>query len=146
MNFMNVSAAQVQKNRQGIKAMWKKIPDKWLNLGAYFVVGGSEAPRHRLLKECDGKGGPHNTCGAVGCFAGWNWTYHPYQAWCKRNKLTIGCTENLDVYLGLRQGGHSLWRGRLDYQITQREEVGQRLKELSKAKVYEVVQRTRPDR
>ena len=142
---LQVSAKQVQKNREGIKAMWKKIPSKWVELDT-FIASNQPSPsghdyiRSELVKICDGKGGPHNPCGAVGCFAGWNWMYHPYQAWCNRRKLMIANTRNLSVYLGLEVGEHRYFNGRNQRHMTEKQEVNARIKELMKENIIDYPQ------
>tara|TARA_R110000772_G_scaffold267971_3_gene393562 strand:+ start:6778 stop:7227 length:450 start_codon:yes stop_codon:yes gene_type:complete len=131
MKTLIVKPAQAKKNREGIQELWKRIPTKWIDLDTYLGVHGDRSiSRDKLVVECDGKDGPHNTCGAVGCFAGWNWTYHPYQQWCKRNKVEITSVYTLDIYLGLHQHCHRLWASRQDHEITVRAEVKQRISKL----------------
>ena len=143
---IQVSAKQVQKNREGIKARWKKIPAKWVELDTFIAstklnpVTGMEYGRPTLVKICDGKTGPHNPCGAVGCFAGWNWMYHPYQAWCRRNSLTIPTTVNLSVYLGLQVAQHSYFAGRDRRDMTEKQEVNVRIKGMMKELIVDYPQ------
>jgi len=127
---MLVSEKQVLKNRQGIKDLWKRIPAKWVNLDTFFRVEG-ESDKSKIARMCDGKDGPHNECGAVACFAGWSWTYHPYQQWCNRNQYQIASTKNLSIYLGLDNDDHMLFTGRQNegWQ-TRKQEVKQRIKTL----------------
>jgi hypothetical protein len=139
--FLKVSAMQVQKNREGIRDMWKKIPGKWIELDTFlyshqYDPDGTQRTRHELAKICDGKGGPHNTCEAVGCFAGWNWTYHPYQNWCKRHDLLLGSTANLAVFLGLEHQNHPLFDGRHHYDMSQNKDVTSRIKDMMDMPVY----------
>ena len=143
---LHVSAKQVQKNREGIKQMWKGVPGEWIELDTYIASNalndeGVPLSRAALVELCDGPDGPHNTCGAVGCFAGWSWMYHPYQAWCRRNGVTIACTANLSVYLGLEVNGHAYFTGR-DYrcEMSQKKEVTQRINELMHDEIVEYSQ------
>lgn len=150
MGLLNVSAAQVRKNRRGIAEMWERIPAKWIELDTFLAsdehnpkdLDDGEYSRTDLVKMCDGKDGPHNECGAVGCFAGWNWTYHPYQTWCRRHKLTIASTTNLSIYLGLQVSDHGLFDGRHNRHLKQSEqdEVKDRVKELLRMSIFEDVQ------
>lgn len=130
--YLKVSKAQVTKNRKGIQAMWHNIPQGWVNLNDYLT--NDQYDRPHLLKVCDG---PNNPCGAVGCFAGWNWVYHPYQNWCRKHKIQIDSVMNLNIYLGLQYDGHSLWQSRQNREITQREEVNNRLARLLTMDIYD---------
>ena len=67
MLLISVTAKQVQKNREGIKAMWAKIPVKWVMLDTFLYSRqfskrtGEQYTKDELARKCDGKGGPHNT-------------------------------------------------------------------------------------
>ena len=148
-----VSEAQVRKNRLGIQTMWKKIPKAWVDLGVYLEVlyddGLVEAPEIRKKKEtalvlaCDGKDGPHNPCGAVGCFAGWNWTYHPYQQWCTRQKLVINSVVNLSIWLGLDWVNHDFFDMAHMEDLSPRAEVNHRIKLLLRMPIETTPQKAR---
>lgn len=158
MSNYYVTEKQVLKNRAGITEMWKtKIKPSWVDLDTIL-----EAPdpndktdligEEVLAHKCDGKGGPTNTCGAVGCFAGWNMTYHPYQQWCRRVNLDITSFDSLSVYLGLPHfdaldvktlthhddvpDWHDLFSERENYSISQWKEVNHRIKKMNKMDVY----------
>jgi hypothetical protein len=133
--YLKVNTAQVTKNRNGIVAMWENIPEEWVDLNTYLRDG--HYPMRHLLTICDGKDGPNNPCGAVGCFAGWNWTYHPYQNWCRKHKIEIDFIVNLDIYLGLQIGRHTLWMSRENRESPQREEVNNRLARLLIMDIYD---------
>jgi len=124
--MLMISAKQVQKNREGIKEMWKRIPKKWIDLGTFLEAKGLEHENEVALK-CGGKGGPHNECEAVACFCGWNWTYYPYQQWCKRHMLDIASPTNLSIFLGLEVNNHRLFATRQNYGISVKQEVRQRI-------------------
>ena len=152
MKTMKLTEKQVRKNRAGIKAMWKRIPSKWIYLDAFLFSQQinlrsqtRQYSREELAKKCDGPDGPKNPCGAVGCFAGWGWTYHPYQTWCSRNKLAVSSTTNLGVWLGLHNGKHELFTSRLNAgSQTQRQEVQGRIKSMMFMDVHWLYQEVEP--
>ena len=133
--YLKVGKAQVTKNRKGIAALWQKIPDSWVNLNDYMT--NDEYNREHVLKVCDGKDGPKNPCGAVGCFAGWNWMYHPNQNWCRKHKIQIDSIMNLNIYLGVQHDGHGLWYSRQVGHITHRQEVDERIATLLRMDIYD---------
>ena len=66
--------------------------------------------------------------------------YHPYQNWCRRNKLTIAATGNLSVYLGLAVGEHSYFSGRNHRAMTEKQEVNARIKDMMKENIIDYPQ------
>lgn len=150
MKMIKVADAQVVKNRKGFKAMWRKIPASWIYLDSYLSsreidprATNGRYSREVLAQKCDGVGGPHNPCGAVGCFAGWGWTYHPYQLWCKRHRVKVTSSRNLGVWLGIGTERHELFSARQDAGTkTERQEVLDRIKILMKMPIYEYEQET----
>ena len=136
---LKVTKSQALKNRQYIKELWKKVKPAWVDLNEYLVSLDpqlEDCDDEELAIKCDGKNGPTNTCGAVGCFAGWNWTSYHYQQWCRRNSLDIANTDNLNVWLGLEAGSNHFWEPRMHPTMTQHQEVKDRLKALLKMPVY----------
>jgi hypothetical protein len=137
--YLRVGKAQVTKNRKGIAELWSRINPQWVDLNDY-LCNDKDSRRH-LLKVCDGKDGPNNPCGAVGCFAGWNWTYHPYQNWCRKHKIQIDSVSNLNIYLGVKHDSHGLWHSRhMDLDMSHMEEVRLRLVNLLKMDIYDEAQ------
>jgi hypothetical protein len=138
--FLRVTKKQALKNRQYIKALWTRVKPQWVHLDTFFR-GYTDDTRDmrpgQLAAVCDGKNGPHNTCGAVACFAGWNWTEHHYQNWCRKHGLEVGSTTNLDIWLGLKHDTHSYYDSRTNEEVTEYKEAKLRLKQLLKEPVYD---------
>jgi len=128
-----ITEKQVLKNRAGITKMWKKIPKSWIDLDTYLCAMGIGS--EEVLRICDGPKGPKNECGAVGCFVGWNCTYHPYQRWCKTRGLKIRSESNMSIFLGLKMG-HDLFLPRTDTNIAQEQEVTQRITQMNRMSIY----------
>lgn len=139
---MHVSAAQVKKNRKGIAKLWEIIHPVWVDLDDFIWIPRERNDRttcthEETVRKVSGKQGPKNECGATGCFAGWNWTYPPYQRWCRKHLMRVASTQNLSIYLGLHDHEHSFFSTSDNISgLSEYEEVQQRIKDLLVYPIY----------
>ena len=139
---MLVRPNQAKKNRESVREMWKGIPREWVELNTIMRASDMDHALYDrddyvIAEACGGRGGPHNECGAVGCFGGWIMAYHPYRQWCMRHGLKVYSFDNISVWLGVERQSHGLFKGREVPYISQKAEVNRRIKVMMKMPIHD---------
>lgn len=135
------TARTFQNRRKAALKFFQKIPASRVNLRTFGCknnqIDASGRPLNftETISVRNGRGWQHEfACGAVGCLAGWLWTWPAYLRWCKQEKIErVLDIYNLEGYLGVSDPFNDLFSDRTsleDYELSDKQIAVRRLKSI----------------